>query len=110
MTKGEMKMETENSGVKRRRGAQPGNQNARKYDPSVFTPEDGELLGRGYSVAIEGIDKSIAIIRTKIKSLLRESPSNYNLILIATSSLAKLIRFKQRILRARQSIRFPRQA
>jgi hypothetical protein len=94
--------------IKRKRGAQPGNKNARKYDSTFYTPEDYELLGRGYTVVTEGLDKAIAIIRVKIKSLLRCQPHNYDLILEATNALVKLTRIKQKVHYAQKNIRFPR--
>ena len=101
-------MENENSAVKRRRGAQPGNQNARKYDASLYTEADYALLGKSYDKVIAAIDKDIALLRAKIKSVLREQPENYSLIVDATNLLVKLTRLKQRTAYAQKNIRFPR--
>ena len=99
-------VETEN---KRKRGGQPGNQNARKYDSTFYTEEDYELLGRSYTNIIEGLDKDIAILRAKIKSVLRNEPGNYDLMIQAANTLVKMTRAKQRAHHAQQNIRFPRE-
>lgn len=101
-------MENENSTAKRKRGAPPGNQNARKYDASLYSEADYALLGKSYDKIIAAVDKDTARLRAKIKSILREQPENYSLILNATNLLVKLTRLKQRTAHARKNIRFPR--
>ena len=98
-------MENDISAVKRRRGGQPGNRNARKNRPSFYCPEDSELLEQGYTVVIEGLDKAIALTRVKIRSLLADSSENYDLIYAATGTLGNLIRLKDRVIRNRNRIR-----
>jgi hypothetical protein len=98
---------TENE-TKRKRGGQPGNRNARKYDAAFYTEADYALLNKSYHKVIAAIDKDARLLRAKIKSILRDDPENYTRIVDATNLLGKLTRLKQRTAYAQKNIRFPR--
>lgn len=79
------------------RGAPPGNQYARKhgfYSPELDEDEKRDLK---YAVEVEGIDQEIALLRVKLKSVVRHDPENINLIVLATESIARLVRTKYNI-------------
>ena len=84
------------SSVKRPRGAQPGNQNARKHKP-YYTSEDATLIKWAQNVASTSLETEIAVIRVKLKSILRDQPDNIELVLIAMNSLVKLLNVKKRV-------------
>jgi len=84
-------MSTNNSS---RRGPPPGNQNARKH--GFYSPELDEAQKRDLvqAVEVEGIDEEIAILRVKLKAVLRKDPDNIRVIMLAIESLAKVLREK----------------
>ena len=86
--------------VKRKRGAQPGNQNARKHGfySKVLTPEQQGVLSLASKVP--GLDREVAILRVKIASILNNDPGNVDLLAKATSSLAYVLRARQRLANA----------
>jgi hypothetical protein len=82
---------------RRHRGAQPGNQNARKHGfySNVFTPSmEKDLIA---ARAIEDLDQEIALTRTKIMSILRHQPDNISLLLRAISTVERLVRSRSRL-------------
>ncbi len=83
--------------IKRKRGGQKGNQNARKhgYYSKILTPAQQETIPA--AAAVLGIDREIAILRTKIASILANDPQNIHLLTLALSSLARLVRTQQRL-------------
>lgn len=83
----------------KKRGAPLGNQNARKHGfySRVLTAEQKRDFEQ--AVLAEGIDEEIAVLRVKIKDLLKYDPDNIKLIMQATTILARLISTKQKIRR-----------
>ena len=81
----------------KRRGAPLGNQNARKHGfySKILDPQQQETLPA--AMKLDGLDQEIAILRLKIKSILANDPHNYEVLLLAASSLARLLRTKQRL-------------
>jgi hypothetical protein len=80
--------------IKRNRGGQLGNQNARKhgfYSRSLTHIQKHDLKK---ATSVEGVDEEIAIVRVKLKSILAHDADNVRLINIAVSSLVRLLRFK----------------
>ena len=72
---------------KRHRGAQPGNQNARKhgfYSPTI-SPEEISLVWN--AVNLKGIDPAIAVIRVKLHQALQCGPTNPHRLLEDTAKL-----------------------
>ena len=78
--------------LKRKRGGQPGNQNARKHGFYSTILDEAEQLDFDLASGVEGIDDEIALLRVKIKSILEKDPENIKLIMEATNTLARLIR------------------
>jgi len=81
----------------RKRGAQLGNQNARKHGFYSRVLDEAEQLDFELATGIEGIDDEIALLRVKIKSLLERDPDNLKLIMQATNALARLLRTRYNI-------------
>ena len=83
--------------VDRKRGGQPDNQNARKHGFYSRVLDEAEQLDFELATGVEGIDDEIALLRTKIKSVLRHSPERIDLIMQAINTLARLVRAKYNI-------------
>ena len=77
---------------KRKRGGQPGNQNARTHGFYSRVLDEDQARDLAEARGIEGISEEISLIRVKIKSLLRNDPENIKLIMAAFITLAKLLR------------------
>jgi hypothetical protein len=75
---------------KRKRGAQPGNRNARKhgfYSPTL-SPEEISLVWN--TVNLKGMDPVVAVIRIKLALALQRDPANHRLLEDAAKLLTKL--------------------
>ena len=83
--------------MKGKRGAPEGNQNARKHGFYSRVLDEAEQLDFERATGVDGIDDEIALLRVKIKSLLKHDPENIKLIMQATNTLAKLIRTRYNI-------------
>ena len=83
--------------VKRRRGGQRGNQNARKHGFYSKVLDEAERLDFELATGVEGIDDEIALLRVKIKSVLENDPENIRLIMQATNTLAGLVKTRYNI-------------
>jgi hypothetical protein len=83
---------------KRKKGAQPGNRNARKHGfySKVLTPEQQDVLN--LATRVTGLDREVAILRLKIASILKNDPQNVELLARAAGSLAYLLRTRQRLM------------
>ena len=77
-----------------RRGPPQGNQNARKHGFYSHVLDSDEQHDLVQAVEVDGLDEEIAILRVKLKSVLRHDPKNVRLILLATESLCRLVRAK----------------
>ncbi len=77
---------------RRKRGAQPDNQNARKHGFYSRVLDEAGQLDFELATGVEGIDDEIALLRVKIKSLLERDPENIKLIMQATNTLAGLVK------------------
>jgi len=86
-----------NSDSIRKRGGQPGNQNACKHGFYSSVLKEKELPFLEEAAGVEGIDEEIAILRAKCRSYMVHHPDNIRLIVLAAESLARLIRTKYRI-------------
>ena len=78
--------------TKRKRGGQPGNQNARKHGFYSKVLDEAGRLDFEVASGVEGIDDEIALLRVKIKSILEKDPENIKLIMQATNTLAGLVK------------------
>ena len=83
--------------VTRKKGAPKGNQNARKHGfySKVLTEE--EQADFNFATRVQGIDDEIALLRVKIKSILRYDRENITLIMQAANTLARLLRTRYNI-------------
>ncbi|MFH0847652.1 MAG: hypothetical protein V1894_06350 [Chloroflexota bacterium] len=83
--------------MNRHRGGQPGNQNARKhgYYSSSFTGVDKAYLTQAGHII--GLDDEIALLRARLKSVVKHSPDNIRLISEAASTLARLMRTSHKL-------------
>jgi hypothetical protein len=75
----------------RRRGAPAGNQYARKHGFYSAVLDEDERQDFYEAVTVHGLDAEIALLRTKIKSVMRHDPDNLNLIIQAVTTLARLV-------------------
>ena len=75
----------------RKRGAPAGNQNARKHGYYSMVLDADEQQDFEQAVEVEGLDEEIALLRAKIKSVLRHDPQNMTLIMQAATTLARLL-------------------
>jgi hypothetical protein len=83
--------------AKRKRGGQRGNQNAREHGFYSRVLDEAEKLDFEIASDVEGIDDEIALLRVKIKSVLEKEPENIKLIMLATNTLAGLVRTRYNI-------------
>jgi hypothetical protein len=83
--------------IHRSPGGQPGNQNARKHGfySRLRTREELEWLPQ--VAQIDSLDEEIALLRVKIRSILANDPKNINVLLLALSHLATLVRTQKNI-------------
>jgi len=81
---------------KRKRGAQPGNQNACKhgfYSKHLEKARRQEIK----EAARNGLDEEIALLRLKIRDILEHDPHNLNLVIRAMGTLARMLRLKYKL-------------
>jgi hypothetical protein len=75
--------------IKRHRGGQPGNQNARRHGFYSLYMSQEEISRLEQIVETEGIEKMVAIYRVKLSSALSHAPGNARLIRETVALLAK---------------------
>jgi hypothetical protein len=83
-------MENENCTIKRHRGAQPGNRNARKhgfYSRNLTPAEICEFLN---ITNAKRIDRETAVLRIKLQSVLQSNPGNRRVLMEAVKLLVNL--------------------
>ena len=80
-----------------KRGAPAGNQNARKHGFYSRVLDEEERLDFEQATRADGLDEEIALLRVKLKSVLRHDPENMKLITQATDALVRLIKAKYNI-------------
>ena len=76
---------------KRKRGGQPGNQNAGRHGlySLAATPTQRRAISK--AAKVNTLDQEIALLRVKIKSALKVTPDNIGAISNAASLLARLV-------------------
>ena len=77
--------------MKRNKGDQPGNRNARKHGFYSKVLTRSEKLELQKAVSVEGLGDEIALLRLKIFQLLERDPDNLNLVLQASDILGRLV-------------------
>src|ERR1035437_8913964 len=80
--------------AKNRSGAPRGNQNARKHGFYSDVLDENQLQDLEQLDEVEGLDDEIALLRVKIKSLVRKDPDNIALIVRAVESMGRLLKIK----------------
>ena len=80
----------------RKRGGQPGNQNARKHGfySKQFTPEQIEQLEAADD--LRDLGPEIALMRVKLNALLDDPDVSHELLIRAVNSLARLMSIQRR--------------
>jgi hypothetical protein len=86
-----------NRKIKRKRGGQQGNQNARKHGFYSSTLSPTEICEFWNIVNLEGIEPEIAVLRIKLRSLLQHDPGNHRLLGEASKLLTKWFRTKYQL-------------
>jgi hypothetical protein len=79
---------------KKKRGAQKGNQNARKHGFYASKLNPTEICEFWNILYRDGIDPEIAVFRIKLRSLLQYEPGNQRALAEASRSLSRWIRMK----------------
>ena len=80
-----------------KRGAQPGNQNARKHGFYSRALDEAEQIQLEEAAHIEGLDDEIAVLRLKFRRLLADHPERIDLQIKLANTLARLIRTRYNI-------------
>jgi hypothetical protein len=75
--------------TKRRKGGQPGNQNARRHGFFSSSLDRAEICRFLNIVNLAGVRPEIAVLRLKLSSVLERSPGNRRVILEACQLLAE---------------------
>ena len=89
--------------IKRKRGAQKGNQNAIKHGFYAKVFDEAEQFDFNVAAGIEGIDEEIALLRFEIKKAISGGDDrNLKLLVNATVALEKLIRTHYQITAAQR--------
>ena len=83
--------------MEEKRGAPEGNQYARKHGYYSRVLDEEEQADFVMATSVEGIDEEIALLRVKIKSLVKHDPENIKLIMQGLNTLTRLIRTKYNI-------------
>jgi hypothetical protein len=86
-----------------KRGAQKGNQNARKHGFYSRALDEAERLQLEEASQVEGIDEEIALLRVKLRELVEKEPDRIDLHLEAASTIAKLVRTRYQISREQKN-------
>jgi hypothetical protein len=77
--------------IKRKQGGQPGNQNARIHGFYSKTLDAEERADYEEARNIQGLDEEIALMRAKIKSVLRHAPDNHKVLMLAMATLCRVL-------------------
>ena len=81
----------------RKKGAQPGNQNARTHGFYSRTLTEAEKLEMEDAALVSGIDEEIALLRVKLRNLVEEYPERIDLQMEAANTIARLCRTRYQI-------------
>ncbi len=82
---------------KRGPGAPLGNQNARKHGYYSKILNADQLAVMPEMAAARGLDNEIAVMRTKIYSIMKHEPENFDLLLRALSLLNRMVQSQGRL-------------
>ena len=87
----------QNTDIKRPRGGQPGNQNARKhgyYCSSFSGVAKNNIIE---ALQVTGLEDEIALVRASLRAVVLRSPTNVRLISGAASTLIRLLRTSEKL-------------
>ncbi len=82
---------------KKKRGAPQGNQYARKHGFYSHVLSKEERKDLELATQVEGIDEEIALMRVKLKTLVKTDPENIRLIMQSINAFTRLISAKYHI-------------
>jgi len=80
-----------------KKGAPPGNQNARKHGFYSRALTEAEQLEMEEAVYVDGVDQEIALLRIKLRELVEGQPDRIDLHLEAANTIARLVRTRYQI-------------
>jgi hypothetical protein len=89
---------------KGKRGAPLGNQNARKHGLYAKKLSKREQAVYEAAADMEGLDQEIALVRTKIESIIKSGPASMPALMLAVSMLVKLLKAKAMLRRDNPAI------
>jgi len=78
--------------MKKNKGAQKGNQNARKHGFYSRALSEAEQVELAAASMVEGMDQEISFLRFKLQQLAEQHPDRLDLQLEAASTIARLMR------------------
>jgi len=77
---------------KRKKGAQPGNNNAVKHGFYSKALREAERLSLQEAVKVEGVDEEIALLRYTLAELVENYPDRIDLQIETASAISRLVR------------------
>jgi len=80
-----------------KKGAQKGNQNARKHGFYSLALTEAEKVRLDEASYVEGVDEEIALLRMKLRELIENNPDRVDLHLEAANTIARLVRTRYQI-------------
>jgi hypothetical protein len=80
------------SNIKRPRGGQPGNHNARKHGFYSRAFKNPDRSNFDDAARVSGLDQEISLLRAQLKIVIQRDPDNARLIALIASTLARLMR------------------
>lgn len=80
--------------LNRNKGGQPGNQNARRHGFYSDLLDETQRADFEQALMVEGLDIEIALLRVKLRAVIRNDPDNIKLITRAAESLARVVKVK----------------
>ena len=80
-----------------KKGAQPGNQNAKKHGFYSKALDEADRLQLDEARGLDGLDEEIAVLRIKLRSVIENDPKNVELALEAANTIARLVRTRYNI-------------
>ena len=80
-----------------KKGAQQGNQNAKKHGFYSKALDESEKLELEEARGLDGLDEEIAVLRIKLRSVIENDPQNVELALEAANTIARLVRTRYNI-------------
>jgi hypothetical protein len=83
--------------MKKKKGAQPRNQNSKKHGFYRQLLDDTEKALIEKAIVVEGIDEEIALLRVKLNQLVVNHPENLELALAVANTITRMVRTKYNI-------------